>query len=120
MSDINISEMMSKAMESVKGMLDIDSVIGKPVFSEDNTLIIPISKMSVGFFTAGGEIDGKYNRMKDNDLPIGGIGGGVTITPLAFLVVQNGDSRLIKVQGDGVDRWMEILQSTIRSLSKEQ
>lgn len=120
MSKADISGMMSKAMESIKGMLDIDSVIGKPVYSQDNTLIIPISKMSVGFFTAGGEVDGKYNRMKEDDLPVGGIGGGVTITPLAFLVVSDGDSRLIKVHGDGVDRWMEILQSTIKSLSKDQ
>lgn len=119
MSGSDLTQMMSKAIENIKSMLDIDSVVGKPVFCQDNTTIIPISKMSVGFFTAGGEFEGKYNRVKDNELPVGGIGGGLTITPLAFLVVQNGDSSLIKVQGDGFDRWMEVLQATIKSFSKE-
>ncbi len=119
MSKADISAMMTKAMESIKGMLDIDAIVGKPVYSQDNTLIIPVSKLSVGFLTAGGEIDSKFNRMRDEDLPIGGIGGGVSITPLAFLVVSNGESRLIKVYGDGVDRWMEIFQATLRSFSKE-
>lgn len=120
MDGVELTQMMSKAMESIKSMLDIDSVVGKPVYSADNSTIIPICKTSVGFFTAGGEIDGKYNRVRTDDLPIGGIGGGLTITPLAFLVVQDGDSRLIKVQGDGVDRWMEILQSTINTLKKDE
>lgn len=119
MSGSELSQMMSNAIENIKGMLDIDTVVGKPVFCQDNTTIIPISKMSVGFFTAGGEFEGKYNRTKENELPVGGIGGGLTITPLAFLVVQGSDTSLIKVQGDGVDRWMELLQSTIKSFTKE-
>lgn len=119
MSELDLSSMMSKAMDSIKGMLDIDSVIGKPVFCEDKTIIIPISKLCVGFLTGGGEIDGKYSRIKQDDLPIGGIGGGVSITPLAFLVVKNGDANLIKIEGDGVDRWMDILQSTIKTFTNK-
>lgn len=119
MSSIEISAMMTSAMDSIKGMLDIDAVVGKPVYAQDDSLIIPISKISIGFFTAGGEFEGRTNKVSTSELPIGGIGGGLTITPLAFLVVKGGDSSLIKVQGDGTDRWMEILQSTIKTISKE-
>lgn len=111
--------MMTSAMDSIKGMLDIDAVVGKPVYAQDDSLIIPISKISIGFFTAGGEFEGRTNKVSTSELPIGGIGGGLTITPLAFLVVKGGDSSLIKVQGDGTDRWMEILQSTIKTISKD-
>ncbi|HHU42878.1 MAG: spore germination protein GerW family protein [Bacillota bacterium] len=119
MSAIELTNMMSKAIESIKSMLDIDMVIGKPVYCHDNSTIIPISKMTVGFLTAGGEMDTKYNRMKPNDLPIGGLGGGVNITPLAYLHIQDGDAKIIKIEGDGIDRWMELLHSVIKNFSKQ-
>ena len=59
-----------------------------------------------GFSYAGGEMDTKYNRMKPNDLPIGGL-GEVNITPLAYLHIQDGDAKIIKIEGDGIDRWMD-------------
>ena len=49
MDGVELTQMMSKAMESIKSMLDIDSVVGKPVYSADNSTIIPICKISVGF-----------------------------------------------------------------------
>ncbi|MFW5779886.1 MAG: GerW family sporulation protein [Bacillota bacterium] len=119
MSAIELTNMMSKAIDSIKSMLDVDTVIGKPIFCQDNSTIIPITKMTVGFLTAGGEMDTKYNRMKTNDLPIGGLGGGLSITPLAYLHITNGDAKIIKIEGDGVDRWLEMIHSVIRSFSKE-
>lgn len=117
--NFDIGRMIAQALESVKSMLDVDTVVGKPVFSSDDTVILPVSKISVGFFTGGGEIEGKNNKMRVDDLPIGGLGGGLSIMPLAFIVISQGDASIIKVDGNGGERWMEVLQSIIKNISKK-
>jgi len=111
----DISNMINNAIDGMKKMVDTDSVVGKPVYCDDETTIIPINKITIGFVTAGAELDTK-NKVEES--PIGGLGGGLTITPLGFLVVSGGDSHMIKVEGDNSDRWMEILQNLLKSLKK--
>lgn len=115
----DLGNMIAKALESMKNMLDADTIVGKPVYCDEHTMIIPISKISVGFLTGGGELEGKNVKVRQEDSPLGGLGGGLCITPLAFLVVNDGDANIIKIEGDGTERWMEILYGLIRNISKK-
>ncbi|MDT3426864.1 sporulation protein YtfJ [Paenibacillus forsythiae] len=94
MSDHPIQGLMQTAMENIKGMIDVNTIVGEPVETKDGTIILPISKVAFGFAAGGSDFsvedDGKpaagQNGVKL--LPFGGgSGGGVSIRPIAFLVV---------------------------------
>lgn len=82
-------------MESIKDMIDVNTIVGDPVESLDGTTIIPISRVCVGFASGGSE----FNSIKPSDkYPFGGgSGAGVTVKPVAFLVVKNDSVRLLSV-----------------------
>ncbi len=105
-----IEGLMNSAMNSIKDMIDVDTIIGEPISTGIDTLIIPISKVTFGFAAGGSEFKGEtineYSR-KDKEeqvqyrLPFGGgSGAGVSIEPVAFLVVNNGVVRLLPVNHD--------------------
>lgn len=110
MSEHPIENLMITAMSSIKDMIDVNTIIGEPIEANNNIVIIPISKVSFGFAAGGSEFNGEtikeYNR-KDKDeeieykLPFGGgAGAGVSINPVAFLVVQGETVKLIPVGHD--------------------
>ncbi|ASA22965.1 GerW family sporulation protein [Paenibacillus donghaensis] len=92
MSDHPIQGLMQTAMENIKGMVDVNTIVGDPVETPDGTVILPISKVAFGFAAGGSDF-----RVEDDTptaaggvkmLPFGGgSGGGVSIRPIAFLVV---------------------------------
>ena len=108
-----IEGLMKTAMESIKAMVDVNTIVGDAVQSPDGTVIIPISKVAFGFAAGGGE----YGCMPDDDesgrenggeddgesgnsvkFPFaGGSGAGVSINPVAFMVVGNGQIKLLPV-----------------------
>lgn len=89
-----IGSLMDTTMEKIKEMIDVNTIIGEPITSPDGTLIIPVSKVSYGFAAGGSDLPTK----KDNkDCFGGGSGAGVTIQPVAFLTVYQGDVRLVSV-----------------------
>ena len=103
-----VENLMRSTMENLRSMIDVNTVIGNPVETKDGNCIIPISKVSFGFASGGSEFgDG-------NDYPIddverypfgGGAGAGVSVKPVAFLVVKNDSVRLLPVDYDTtVDR----------------
>jgi sporulation protein YtfJ len=98
-----IQGLMATAMDSIKDMVDVNTVVGDPVETVDGSVIIPISRVSFGFAAGGGEykcVPRQSNSDATNHLPFaGGSGGGVTIHPVAFLVVGNGKVRLLPVDG---------------------
>ena len=94
-------------MNSIKDMIDVNTIIGEPIETSNNIVIIPISKVSFGFAAGGSEFKGEtideYTR-KDKEeeiqyrLPFGGgSGAGVSINPIAFLVVQENIVKLLPV-----------------------
>lgn len=109
-----IEGLMTTAMESIKEMVDVNTIVGDAVQSPDGTVIIPISKVAFGFAAGGGEYsytvseeeeeDGR-NRDKENEsggktvkYPFaGGSGAGVSINPVAFMVVGNGQIKLLPI-----------------------
>lgn len=97
-----IQGLMRTAMESIKGMVDVNTVVGDPVETQDGTLIIPVSRVAFGFAAGGGE----YGMAPDRTNPEGegfpfggGSGAGVSVQPMGFLVVGQNQVRVLSVDG---------------------
>ena len=89
-----IGSLMDTTMEKIKEMIDVNTIIGEPITSPDGTLIIPVSKVSYGFAAGGSDLP---TKKENKDCFGGGSGAGVTIQPVAFLTVSQGDVRLVSV-----------------------
>lgn len=99
-----IGNLMNITMDKIKEMVDVNTIVGTPITAADGTLIIPVSKVSYGFASGGSDLPTKN---ENKDLFGGGSGAGVTIQPIAFLTVYQGNVRLISVAGnDSLDRIM--------------
>lgn len=107
MSEHPIEGLMLTAMSSIQDMIDVNTIIGEPIETSNNIVIIPISKVCFGFAAGGSEFKGEtideYTK-KDKEeeiqyrLPFGGgSGAGVTINPIAFLVIQSNNVKLMPV-----------------------
>ena len=116
-----IGELMQTAMTSIKDMVDVNTVIGDPVEACGGATIIPISKVSFGYVTAGGDLSTqeKAKRHVDPvDFPFaGGSGAGVSVQPVGFLVV-NGDSvRMLPATCQSVaDRMVELIPTVMEDV----
>lgn len=88
-----IEGLIKTAMEKVKEMADCETVVGKPVVTADGTTIIPISKVSVGFASGGSDLPTKSTKETFG----GGSGGGISITPLAFIAICQGEVKLLQL-----------------------
>ena len=96
-----IESLMGVSMEQIKDMVDVNTVIGDAVQTQDGSTIIPISRVSFGFVAGGGEYAVSGAQAGAYGLPFaGGAGAGVSLSPAAFLLVGNGQIRCIPVQND--------------------
>ena len=98
MSEHPIQGLMGTTMEKIRDMVDVNTIIGDPIVTPDGTTIIPVSKVSFGFASGGSDIPAKVPK----EVFGGGSGAGVSIQPLGFLVVHQGDVRLLEMNGPGV------------------
>ncbi|SFB25117.1 sporulation protein YtfJ [Lentibacillus halodurans] len=92
MDEHPIQGLMTTAMENLKDMTEVNTIIGDPVESPDGSVIIPVSKLGFGFAAGGSEFNGNSGSSGESggsdSLPFGGgSGGGVSVTPVAFLIV---------------------------------
>jgi len=92
MTEHPIEGMMEKTIEKIKQMADSNTVIGTPITCGD-TVIIPISKITYGFASGGSDLPTKTQK----ELFGGGAGAGVTIDPVAFITVTNGETKLLQI-----------------------
>ena len=93
----NASNMLENAIAKIREMVDVNSVIGDPITTADGVTIIPVSKVSVGFGGGGSDYVSKNVNKLDNHPFGGGAGGGVKVTPIAFLIVKEGTVRMLPV-----------------------
>ena len=96
----NIPNMLENTIAKIRQMVDVNSVIGTPITTADGVTIIPVSKVSVGFG--------------------GGAGGGVSVTPIAFLIVKEGNVRMLPVATPAnttADRLVEMIPDTLDKVS---
>ena len=114
-----IEELMKTAMESIKEMVDVNTIVGDAVQTVDGTVIIPVSRVSFGFAAGGGEYAKGDNKNQDSKFPFaGGSGAGVSINPVAFMVVgRNNTIKMIPASfNNPIDRvWMPYQMSLNRS-----
>ncbi len=91
-----IPTMLENTIAKIRELVDVNSVIGNPITTPDGVTIIPISKVSVGFGGGGSDFVSKNVNKQENPFG-GGAGGGVKVTPVAFLVVKDGNVRMMPV-----------------------
>ncbi|MGI5922267.1 MAG: GerW family sporulation protein [Syntrophomonadaceae bacterium] len=95
-----IEGLMQTAMQSIKEMVDVNTVVGDAVETNDGSVIIPISQVACGFAAGGGDYE-LTDSAKGQEHPFaGGSGAGVSVKPIGFLVVRMNDVRLISVNGN--------------------
>ena len=95
--DHPIGQLMRTTLENIKDMVDVNTVIGDAIPAAGGSTVIPVSKVSFGFVSGGGEYDG--SRPPDMDLPFaGGSGAGVSVQPVGFLVVGADGVKLLPAQ----------------------
>ena len=115
----SIQSIMETTLETIKNSIDSNTIVGNPIKAE-SSVIVPISKVTVGFGIGGGE----YNKNNKKDIKYdanlaGGSGGAITISPVAFVVVENGETRLISLE-DNINLVDNILTVTPRIIDKVQ
>ena len=115
----SIQSIMETTLETIKNSIDSNTIVGNPIKAE-SSVIVPISKVTVGFGIGGGE----YNKNKKEEANCdpnfaGGSGGAITISPVAFVVVENGETRLISLE-DNINLVDNILTVTPRIIEKVQ
>lgn len=93
MKDHPVENIMESAMQKLREMVDVNTVIGDPIATGDGTVIIPVSKVSFGFGSGGSDLPCKVQK----DVFGGGVGAGFSIQPIAFLVAANGNVRLMQM-----------------------
>ena len=104
-----INELMATTMEQIKNMAGANTVVGEPIQTEGGVTLIPVSKISIGFASGGTDFSGK-NTAKNNFG--GGSGAGVNISPVAFIVVNGTNVRVLPVSpppASTVDRVIEMV-----------
>lgn len=112
-----IDSLMVTAMTSIENMIDVNTVVGDMITSSDGTVIIPVSKVCFGFAAGGSEFNtNKLNKFSDSaKLPFGGgSGAGVNIAPMGFLVVKDGNTKLLSVDGtNAIDRLVDMVPDVV-------
>lgn len=91
--DTKVKDLVSTAIGQIHELSDADTIIGDPIKIDGNITIIPVSKVSYGFAAGGSDLPSKNEK----EIFGGGSGGGVSIQPLAFIVVSNGDVKLLEL-----------------------
>lgn len=112
-----LPNMLDSTIRKIKEMVDVNSVIGEPISTPDGVTIIPVSKVSVGF--GGGGSDFVNKNGGENPFG-GGVGGGVKVTPICFLIVKDGNVRMMPVAQPAnttADRIVEMVPDTIDKLT---
>lgn len=124
MEEHPIQGLMTTAMESLKDMIEVNTIIGDPVKAPDGSLIIPVSKLGVGFAAGGSEFSTPFGNDSENTdeavLPFGGgSGGGVSIQPIAFLIVSDKGVNIIHMD-ENTHIYEKMIESAPQVVDKVQ
>ncbi|BBN99435.1 GerW family sporulation protein [Sporolactobacillus terrae] len=128
MADHPIQGLMKTALESLQSMVDVGTIVGDPIETEDGHTIITLSKVGFGFVAGGSEFNTK-NENPDEDpteeteayLPFGGgTGGGVSITPIAFLIIGDEGVKTIHLDNNThlYERLIDLAPQTIERIKE--
>ena len=94
-----INDLISSSMDKIKTIVDSSTIVGEKVVTDDGSTIIPISKVSVGYVVGGGEYADLSSRRAANHFPMaGGSSGGMSVTPVGFLIETKGEVKFVNVE----------------------
>ncbi|MHB1418574.1 MAG: GerW family sporulation protein [Bacillota bacterium] len=118
MAEHPIEALMKTAMESIKEMVDVNTVVGDPVETPDGQVIIPVSRVIAGFASGGGEFEFKDKNDQQEAVPFaGGSGVGLSVQPVGFLVVGNNQVRMLPIDGNAtLDRLLDMTPQVISQI----
>ncbi len=115
----SLPNMLEGTIAKIREMVDVNSVIGDPITTPDGVTIIPVSKVSVGFGGGGSDYVSRNVNKQDNPFG-GGAGGGIKVTPVAFLIVKEGSVRMLPVAAPAsttADRLVEQVPDVLDKIS---
>jgi len=127
-SEQQVENLIKSTMENLKSMVDVNTVIGTGVETKDGSYIIPVSKLSFGFASGGSEYSCQEHHTSSTVFPFGGgSGAGVSVKPVAFLVVKEDGVRMLPVDQDTtydrivdtVPQILDIVKSLIKDMCKK-
>lgn len=115
MKETPVNKIMESTLQKMREMVDVSTIIGEPIVTGDTTLI-PVSKVSYGFTTGGTDLPSKQNK----ELFGGAGGGGISITPVAFIVIQDTKVRLMQIDNytSSADRAISMIPELIDKVSE--
>ncbi len=114
MAENGLENLLSTSMQGLRDIVDVNTIIGEPIETTDGTTIIPISKVSFGFGMGGFEQD----AIEKNNVVSGGSGGGVSIQPVGFLVINEGSVKMLNIDSSTtMDKVLDTLPDLIKSVS---
>ena len=114
-----LPNMLDSTIAKIREMVDVNSVVGEPITTQDGVTIIPISKISVGFGGGGSDFVSKHVNHHENPFG-GGVGAGVKVTPVAFLIIKDGNVRMLPVATPAnttADRLVEMVPDTLDKIA---
>ncbi len=114
-----LPNMLENTIAKIREMVDVNSVVGEPITTADGITIIPVSKVSVGFGGGGSDYVSKNANKQENPFG-GGAGGGVKVTPVAFLIIKEGNVRMLPVTAPAnttADRLVEQVPDVLDRIS---
>ena len=115
-----IGDLMETTMEKIRQMVDVNTIVGQPIVTADGITLIPVSKVSFGFASGGSDFQTKQQQAGADNAFSGGSGAGVKITPVSFIVIKNGDVRILHIAppaDSAVDRIIENAPEIVDKIS---
>lgn len=115
----NLPNMLDNTIAKIREMVNVNSVVGEPITTPDGVTIIPISKISIGLGGGGSDFVSKNVNHHENPFG-GGVGAGVKIDPVAFLIVKDGSVRMLPVATPAnttADRIVEMVPDTLDKIA---
>ena len=115
----NLPNMLEQTLTKIKDMISVNDVVGDPIVTAEGVTIIPISKVSIGFGGGGSDFVSKNVNKHENPFG-GGAGGGVKINPVAFLIVKDGNVRMMPMAvpaNTTPDRIVEMVPDVLDKIS---
>jgi len=115
----NLPNMLENTITKIREMVDSNSVVGEPIVTADGVTIIPISKISIGLGGGGSDFVSKNVNHQENPFG-GGVGAGVKVTPVAFLIIKEGSVRMLPVAAPAnttADRIVEMVPDTLDKIA---
>ncbi|MGN1078005.1 MAG: spore germination protein GerW family protein [Candidatus Gallimonas sp.] len=114
-----IDSILEKTAEKLTGLVDVNTVIGKPIFSASGAQIIPFTKVTMGYLSGGGEY-GEVKAIKEDEcFPFaGGAGTVINVKPCGFLIDDGKGCRIVKITDDPLDGVIEKAGELLEKLTK--